>query len=694
MASGGDEDSDAVLSDVEGEESVPVEIRSSGGDEVSVERYRELLAELDRERKAREAAEKGKSEIQVSFNRLKALTHEAIKKRDEAGRQRDEAIREKEEVLKLKDAVAVELAEVSKIRDELLKQRNEASKELDEVVKERDALKSEMENAAHMLVTGIDKISGKVSSYKDFVAGGLPKSQKYSGLPAVAYGVIKRTNEIVVELLKQIDATTKSRNEAREQVEQRNYEIAIEVSELEATISQLREELDKKTSFEEGLKKLLEEKDLQMSEVEKDMSEKVALAEKEGSEMKRLLGDYDDKLRNLESKMDVQRPLLVDQLNMISKLHDQIYNVIKVVDANKSDQSELSESLFLPQETDMEENIRASLAGMEYIYDLIKNVVEKTKDVVEDRNSEVKRLNETVSRLIKEKEDIGSLLRSALSKRMMTDPASKTNDLFHAAENGLREAGIEFQFQDIIKAGKVSGSRVEKGASESYDDEIISLATALENIVKASQLQIIELQHLVDELREESGYLKEHIEAQAKDLSQKKLQIEELEERERVANENVEGLMTDVSAAEEEINRWKMAAEQEAAAGKAVEQELLAQLNTVRQELEDVKQAMIESVAKLKFKEETAAAAMAARDAAEKSLKLADLRASKLRDRVEELTRQLEELDTREDSRRNRSGPRYVCWPWQLLGLNIEGSRRVITQPPTSNEMELSEPFL
>ncbi|CAM9001282.1 unnamed protein product [Rhodiola kirilowii] len=260
MASGGDEDSDAVLSDVEGEESVPVEIRSSGGDEVSVERYRELLAELDRERKAREAAEKGKSEIQVSFNRLKALTHEAIKKRDEAGRQRDEAIREKEEVLKLKDAVAVELAEVSKIRDELLKQRNEASKELDEVVKERDALKSEMENAAHMLVTGIDKISGKVSSYKDFVAGGLPKSQKYSGLPAVAYGVIKMTNEIVVELLKQIEATTKSRNEAREQVEQRNYEIAIEVSELEATISQLREELDKKTSFEEGFKEIIRRK--------------------------------------------------------------------------------------------------------------------------------------------------------------------------------------------------------------------------------------------------------------------------------------------------------------------------------------------------------------------------------------------------------------------------------------------------
>lgn len=34
----------------------------------------------------------------------------------------------------------------------------------------------------------------------------------------------------------------------------------------------------------------------------------------------------------------------------------------------------------------------------------------------------------------------------------------------------------------------------------------------------------------------------------------------------------------DVTAAEEEIMRWKVAAEQEAAAGKAVEQEFLAQV--------------------------------------------------------------------------------------------------------------------
>ncbi|KAG4162473.1 hypothetical protein ERO13_D01G117050v2 [Gossypium hirsutum] len=54
--------------------------------------------------------------------------------------------------------------------------------------------------------------------------------------------------------------------------------------------------------------------------------------------------------------------------------------------------------------------------------------------------------------------------------------------------------------------------------------------------------------------------------------------IEEPEEKKRVANESVEGLMMDIAAAEEEIIRWKSVAEQEAAAGRAVEQEFLAQI--------------------------------------------------------------------------------------------------------------------
>ncbi|KAG5000081.1 hypothetical protein AAZX31_08G129200 [Glycine max] len=661
MAGTGDLDADAVLSDVEddGGDPIPLETKAPSPEDVSVEKLRDVLAELDRERQARIAAENTKSELQVSFNRLKALAHEAIKKRDEFGRQRDDAVREKEET----------------------------AKQLEETAKERDALRSEIGNSSHMLVTGMEKISAKVSSFAGNALP-LPRSQKYTGMAAVAYGVIKRANEIVEELLKQNEATAKARNEAREQMEQRNYEIAIEVSQLEATISGLRDDVAKNASIVEDLERDLAVRDQRLNEVSENLSKE----QSEALQLKEFVAECEEKLSNLESRMESQRPLLIDQLSFVSKIHNQICNVVKILDDGGT--SELSESLFVPQETDVEENIRASLAGMESIYELTKIVVQKAKDVLEEKDREIKSLDETVAQLVREKDQIGSLLRSALSKRMAVDPSSRKSELFQAAENGLREAGIDFKFSKLLGDGKVAASNDKSDTTEKQEDEIYSLAGALEDVVRASQLEIIELKHTVGELRAELSLLKQHIEAQVKELDHRMHRIEELEEKERVANENIEGLMMDIAAAEEEINRWKVAAEQEAAAGRGVEQEFVAQLSALKQELEEAKQSMLESEKKLKFKEETAAAAMAARDAAEKSLKLADLRSSRLRDRVEELTHQLEEFENREDSR-SRNRPRYVCWPWQWLGMDFVGfQQRPDTQQEASNEMELSEPLL
>ncbi|KAL1550394.1 paramyosin-like [Salvia divinorum] len=669
METAGDDDYDTVLSDVEADDPVPIVIRNP--EDVSVDKFKEILAELDRERAAREAAENAKSDIQVSFNRLKALCHEAIKKRDECSRQRDEALRDKEEALKNLEMVGGDLSEEVKLKEEINRQK-------DEVSKARDSMRVEMETGSSMLVSGIEKISRKVSSYKDFGPNGLPKSNKYSGLPAVAYGVIKRTNEIVEELLRQVESSIKGRNEARELVEQRNYEIAIEVSQLEAAISGLREEVAEKSEEIESLKKSLLEKDGKVAELERESMEKQDM-EGELSRLRLLISDY-------ESKMEMQRPLLIDQLNYVTRLHEEMCKAMEIVDASKS--SELSESLFLAQETNMEENIKASLEGMESVYELSRTVVEKTKDLVEERSCEVKKLNETVSQLINEKEQIGSLLRSTLTQRMSVDMSSKTNKLFKVAENGLKEAGIEYKFS------KFDASKGKAGPDDTDDNEVYALASALENIIKQSQIEIIELKHSVEELRAESNSYKECVDAQAKELIQWKQRVEELEEKERMANENVEGLMMDIAGAEEEIMRWKIAAQQEADAGKAVEQEYISQLASVRQELEEARQAVIESKKKLKFKEETAEAAMAARDAAEKSLRLADTRASRLRDRVEELTRQLDELDTREASRTSLNRPRYVCWPWQWLGLDYVGSHQSELPEQTANEMELSEPLI
>lgn len=88
----------------------------------------------------------------------------------------------------------------------------------------------------------------------------------------------------------------------------------------------------------------------------------------------------------------------------------------------------------------------------------------------------------------------------------------------------------------------------------------------------------------------------------------------------------------------------------------------------MKQELEKTKAALEISNGKLKLKEELAAAAMAAQAAAERSLQLADSRAAGLRDRIEELTKQLEEAESKERSRRK---VRHICWPWRALKMNI-----------------------
>ncbi|KAG2708366.1 hypothetical protein I3760_05G188900 [Carya illinoinensis] len=53
-------------------------------------------------------------------------------------------------------------------------------------------------------------------------------------------------------------------------MEQRNYEIVIEVSQLEATMNGLREEVAKKASVVETLEKTIAGKDGKISEIERD----------------------------------------------------------------------------------------------------------------------------------------------------------------------------------------------------------------------------------------------------------------------------------------------------------------------------------------------------------------------------------------------------------------------------------------
>jgi len=171
----------------------------------------------------------------------------------------------------------------------------------------------------------------------------------------VAYGVIKETNEIVEVTLKHIEEANKARNEAREMVKQRNCEIAIEVSHLEATISWLSDEVSQKSSQIEALEKSFAEKDAKLAEIKSGMSEGLSLVENERLELTKLMEEYEFKTRDLEFKMESQRSWLVAQLCFVS---------------------------------------------LQSIYELSRIVIAKTKDVVEEKSREVQSLNETVCRCL------------------------------------------------------------------------------------------------------------------------------------------------------------------------------------------------------------------------------------------------------------------------------------------------------
>ncbi|KOM49883.1 hypothetical protein LR48_Vigan08g071000 [Vigna angularis] len=64
---------------------IPIATKTPSLGYVSIRIFHEVLALLDQECQACIAAENTKSKLQVSFNRLKTLANEAIKKHDEFG---------------------------------------------------------------------------------------------------------------------------------------------------------------------------------------------------------------------------------------------------------------------------------------------------------------------------------------------------------------------------------------------------------------------------------------------------------------------------------------------------------------------------------------------------------------------------------------------------------------------------------
>ena len=153
-------------------------------------------------------------------------------------------------------------------------------------------------------------------------------------------------------------------------MEQRSFQITIEVSQLEATIIGLREELGSKFIASDKLQKLLLSKYGRISELESKMSENLDHEEKENHTLKIIANKTEERLKNVVLKIEKHNPIVSAQLNHIFKAQECLQNIIKKINGSAYDQSDFSEPLFVLQDLDIDKDLVASLAGAMFVSEL------------------------------------------------------------------------------------------------------------------------------------------------------------------------------------------------------------------------------------------------------------------------------------------------------------------------------------
>lgn len=390
-----DEELDAAPVELPALAAPPAEDDSKGG--------KELAAELEAERQARKVLEIAKAESDANFVRLKALITEAARQRDEAYRVRDQAVREVEAMARQKE--------------EVVRERDEGVRVKEEVSRARDVAKAEIGEVAKLLIGANEKVTSMAKGVKSF-ARSLPAS-KYTGLQAIAFGFGKRVEEIVEEVLRQREAALSAQREVREQMEQRNYSVAIEVSELEASISQLKEDVAKKGLEVEVWKNQATIKDDKFLELEQVFSEKLAAAESESSRLRGSMQEVQSQLQSLKDEAGQHKEILREALRCIGKLRKGLLELPHELNL-PSDLDESGSGVSDSAKGNMDEKQsmpEQCLTEVKALLELGTSIGASWKEKKDDWENTSHELVTRIGRLVGQKQDAADLLAAALSEK-------------------------------------------------------------------------------------------------------------------------------------------------------------------------------------------------------------------------------------------------------------------------------------
>lgn len=446
---------------------------------------------------------------------------------------------------------------------------------------------------------------------------------------------------------------------------QREGDVVADLTKVVDEISRERDSLrDKVDEFEASLK-----------DKENELARKLDEELRKTEDLKREVEVSRERIHKLETEIKERNGLMLDLLR-VSK--GTLKRILESVDEDEEEKAE-SMSVGGEEEEEDEEEIAETRR-------VAREAEEKVRDYKEKRRKEKRELEKSVVSLTEENRDINSLLRAALVEKEAVEKSlsklkgNNSNEqkrvaLLQIAERGLQRVGFGFMMGTTGTTTTTSGTssseqqtHTSSDTSECEEEEInATLASTVERIMKNLRQEITQLRRSLEESRSDTEHLQSLTEKQSQKITEYTLYIKELEDRERVLAQNVEDLLMEIKETEAEVARWREACELEVEAGRNEIGERDKVVDILKQELEKTRAALDISNGKLKLKEELAATAMAAQAAAERSLQLADSRAAGLRERIEELTRQLEEAESRERSSRKI---RYICWPWRGLKVN------------------------
>ncbi|KAJ1269657.1 hypothetical protein BS78_07G228600 [Paspalum vaginatum] len=390
--------------------------------------------------------------------------------------------------------------------------------------------------------------------------------------------------------------------------------------------------------------------------------------------------------------MDQPKIALQQIISSLHSVHGILDNILGRVPDDKADRVR---DRFCSGPNDEDELEFLALEEANSIHELAKEVESMLSVLMETQRKDKCRLESKVSSLVKENQEIHSMLKVAVTEKEAAencvrrtlkpgDREQGRSAILQIAEKGLHKVGFGF-IMEVISGEPASedepstSSATTATSSDGRDSEQehVSLACIVENTMKTLHREISDLRQAFDGSRSDCDHFQCLAAERAQKIDKHESHIKDLEQRESFLILSVEDLTLEMKAVQQEATRWREACELEVGAGKSAIKELNQEITLLREELGRVKTDLEAANSKLELKEKLATSAMAAQAAADACLKLADRRADGLQQRIEELTRQVEQEDghVRKDIASAQRRLRYVCWPWQRLRVISSSSR-------------------